>query len=109
MSKLRVIDEWPLFHAAKRRVLNSEGLDTMLANNVFHFRIKLMHLKLDLITFVFDISGLNRSVVLSYIWQTPDLAAFKLLVISGLSDSELVTVKVSAADKFQHNLLKIIT
>lgn len=58
-------------------------------------------------TFDLDISGLNKFVVLSYIRHTPDLAAFKVLVISGLSDIEFVTAMMSAADNFWQNPLKI--
>lgn len=110
-AKLLIIDDEPAFRAAIKRALYGEGYDITLANDGFQAGINLMQLKPNLITLDLDMPGLNGFEVLNYIKQTPELASLKVVVISGLAESELVKAKAAGADAvlakpFENSTLK---
>ncbi|GGW56936.1 transcriptional regulator [Alishewanella tabrizica] len=96
--KVMIIDDEPAFRAAIKRALYGLEYDITLANDGFQAGVKLMQLQPDLITLDLDMPGLNGFEVLTFIRQTPELAGLKVLVISGLSEDDLVKAKTLGAD-----------
>ncbi|WP_423186311.1 response regulator [Alishewanella sp. d11] len=98
VAKLLIIDDEPAFRAAIKRALYGKGYDITLADDGFQAGVKLMQLKPDLITLDLDMPGLNGFEVLSFIRQTPELINLKVVIISGLAESELEKAKALGAD-----------
>lgn len=97
-ERLLVIDDDQVYRNAIRRMLLSEGYQLDFAADGFQAGVKIFSVKPDLITLDLSMPGLDGFEVLRFIRQQPELAAVKILVISGLSQTELEKAKMLGAD-----------
>lgn len=97
-ERVLVIDDEQSYRNAIRRVLFSEGYQLDFAADGFQAGVKIVSAKPDLITLDLSMPGLDGFEVLRFIRQQPELVAVKILVISGLAQTELEKAKVLGAD-----------
>jgi two-component system, OmpR family, response regulator VicR len=97
-ERVLVIDDEQSYRNAIRRVLFSEGYQLDFAADGFQAGVKVFSAKPDLITLDLSMPGLDGFEVLRFIRQQPELAAVKILVISGLAQTELEKAKMLGAD-----------
>jgi excisionase family DNA binding protein len=97
-ERVLVIDDEPAYRQAIRRVLFGAGYQIDLAADGFQAGVKLINWKPDVITLDLSMPGLDGFEVLSFIRQQPELAAVRILVISGLDAAELAKARAMGAD-----------
>jgi len=97
-ARILVIDDETSYRQAIRRVLSSSGYQLDFAADGFQAGVKISSGKPDLITLDLSMPGMDGFDVISYIRQQPDLADMRILVISGLSASELAQAQTLGAD-----------
>lgn len=92
-----VVDDEVAYRRAILRVLQSGGFNVMMAADGFQAGV-LLHNKPAVMTLDLQMPGLDGFEVLKYIRQHPELNQTKILVISGLGQTELDKALVSGAD-----------
>ena len=97
-DRVLVIDDEVSFRKAIRRVLFSAGYQLDFAADGFQAGVKIMSGKPDLVTLDLSMPGLDGFEVLKFIREQPELAAVRILVISGLEQSELDRAKQLGAN-----------
>lgn len=84
-----VIDDEQSYRNAIRRVLFDQGYQLDFAEDGFQAGLKISSLKPDLITLDLSMPGLDGFEVIRYIREQPELQALRILVISGLAQTDL--------------------
>ena len=97
-ERVLVIDDEPAYRNAIRRVLFGAGYQLEFAADGFQAGVKISNWKPDVITLDLSMPGLDGFEVLSFIRQQPELAAVRILVISGLGAEELARARALGAD-----------
>ncbi len=97
-ARILVIDDELSYRNAIRRVLFGAGYQLDFAADGFQAGVKISTGKPDLITLDLSMPGLDGFEVLSFIRQQPELAAVRILVISGLGPEELAKARTLGAD-----------
>ncbi len=93
-----VIDDDAGIRAAIRRVLLSQHYRCSEAADGFQAGLLLSRDKPDLITLDLSMPGLDGFEVLTYLRQQPEFASLKVLVISGLGNTDLAKALALGAD-----------
>ncbi|WP_031565070.1 response regulator [Rheinheimera texasensis] len=97
-ARILVIDDEMAYRNAIRRVLFGAGYQLDFAADGFQAGVKISTGKPDLVTLDLSMPGLDGFEVLSFIRQQPELAAVRILVISGLGPDELAKARALGAD-----------
>jgi two-component system, OmpR family, response regulator VicR len=97
-ARILVIDDELAYRNAIRRVLFAAGYHLDFAADGFQAGVKISTGQPDLITLDLSMPGLDGFEVLSFIRQQPELAAVRILVISGLGPQELNKARALGAD-----------
>lgn len=97
-ARILVIDDEASYRQAIRRVLFGAGYQLDFAADGFQAGVKISSGRPDLITLDLSMPGMDGFDVIRYIRQQADLADMRILVISGLSASELATARALGAD-----------
>jgi len=97
-DRVLVIDDELAYRNAIRRVLFGAGYQLDFAADGFQAGVKIFSAKPDLITLDLSMPGLDGYEVLKFIREQPELAAVRILVISGLGEAELQQAKLLGAD-----------
>ena len=84
-----VVDDEPAIARALQRVLRKHGLVAEVAADGFQAGTKLMKDRPLLVTLDLSMPGLSGYDVLSFVRETPEIAATKILVISALGGEAL--------------------
>jgi len=87
--KVLVVDDEPAIARALQRVLRKHGLVAEVAADGFQAGTKLMKDRPLLVTLDLSMPGLSGYDVLSFVRETPEIAATKILVISALGGEAL--------------------
>jgi two-component system response regulator VicR len=98
MDRVLVIDDELSYRNAIRRVLFGAGYQLEFAADGFQAGVKIFSAKPDLITLDLSMPGLDGFEVLKFIREQPELAAVRILVISGLEQTELDKARQLGAD-----------
>jgi excisionase family DNA binding protein len=93
-----VIDDEIGYLNALRRLLSKNDFEVITAQDGFVAGVSLLSLKPDLVTLDLNMPALDGFEVLSYIRNHPELNQIKVIVISGMSDSDLAKAKALGAD-----------
>ncbi len=93
-----VVDDEVAYRRAILRVLQSGGFNVMMAADGFQAGVLLLHHKPAVMTLDLQMPGLDGFEVLKYIRQHPELKQTKILVISGLGQTELDKALAAGAD-----------
>lgn len=88
-DRVLVIDDELSYRNAIRRVLFGAGYQLDFAADGFQAGVKIFSSKPNLITLDLSMPGLDGFEVLKFIREQPELAAVRILVISGLGQAEL--------------------
>lgn len=97
-ERVLVIDDELSYRNAIRRVLFSAGYQLDFAADGFQAGVKIFSTKPDLITLDLSMPGLDGFEVLKFIREQPELAAVRIIVISGLEQTELEKARQLGAD-----------
>lgn len=97
-ARVLVIDDELSYRNAIRRVLYSAGYQLDFAADGFQAGVKIFSTKPDLITLDLSMPGLDGFEVIKFIREQPELAAVRILVISGLEQTELEKARQLGAD-----------
>jgi excisionase family DNA binding protein len=97
-DRVLVIDDELSYRNAIRRVLFGAGYQLDFAADGFQAGVKIFSAKPDLITLDLSMPGLDGFEVLKFIREQPELAAVRILVISGLEQTELDKARQLGAD-----------
>lgn len=97
-ERVLVIDDEQSYRNAIRRVLFAAGYQLDFAADGFQAGVKISSLKPDLITLDLSMPGLDGFEVIRFIREQPELAATRILVISGLAQQELDKALTLGAD-----------
>lgn len=87
--KILVIDDEPTIRAALSRLLEKEGYEVHLSADGSDASGKLLEIQPELIVLDLNMAEMSGFLVLSFIRDTPHLAATKIIVLSGL-DTEAI-------------------
>ncbi|MCT7943984.1 response regulator [Shewanella septentrionalis] len=97
-SILIIDDELSMLNAL-RRALHSTPFSISSAQDGFQAGVKIIAEKPDLILLDLSLPGIDGYEVIQFIRQRPDLAKLKILVLSGLSPTELAeSIRLGADD-----------
>jgi CheY-like chemotaxis protein len=88
-KRILIIDDETEIRNAIRRVLTKGGYVIDTATDGFQAGVKILRDKPNLITLDLSMPGLDGFDVLTFIRAQPEIADIKIVVISGLSDTEL--------------------
>lgn len=88
-DRVLVIDDELSYRNAIRRVLFGAGYQLDFAADGFQAGVKIFSSKPNLITLDLSMPGLDGFEVLKFIREQPELAAVRILVLSGLGQAEL--------------------
>lgn len=97
-ERVLVIDDELSYRNAIRRVLFGAGYQLDFAADGFQAGVKIFSSKPDLITLDLSMPGLDGFEVLKFIREQPELAAVRIIVISGLEQAELAKARQLGAD-----------
>ncbi len=97
--KVLIVDDEPAIARAIQRVLRSNGFVTEVAVDGFQGGTKLMKERPLLMTLDLSMPGLSGYDVLSFVRETPEIAATKIIVISALGPEALQKAKEMGADE----------
>lgn len=97
-TTILVVDDEVAYRRAILRVLQSGGFNVIMAEDGFQAGVLLLHHKPAVMTLDLQMPGLDGFEVLKYIRQHPDLNQTKILVISGLGQTELDRALAAGAD-----------
>ena len=98
VTTVLVVDDEVAYQRAIQRVLKSSGYEVLLAADGFQAGVLLLQNKPALMTLDLQMPGLNCFEVLKFIRHHPELNQLKILVISGLGQTELDKAKEAGAD-----------
>ena len=93
-----IVDDEVAYRRAILRVLQSGGFNVMMAEDGFQAGVLLLRHKPAVMTLDLQMPGLDGFEVLKFIRQHPELSQTKILVISGLGQTELDRAKAAGAD-----------
>lgn len=93
-----VVDDEVAYRRAILRVLQSGGFNVMMAADGFQAGALLLQHKPAVMTLDLQMPGLDGFEVLKFIRQHPEINQIKILVISGLGQTELDKAKAAGAD-----------
>lgn len=93
-----VVDDEIYYRNAIMRVLQPAGFGVVMASDGFQAGVLLLQHKPAVMTLDLQMPGLDGFEVLKYIRQNPELSQLKILVISGLAQSELDRAKAAGAN-----------
>jgi excisionase family DNA binding protein len=94
-----VVDDEVAYRRAILRVLQSGGFNVMMAADGFQAGALLLQHKPAVMTLDLQMPGLDGFEVLKFIRQHPEINQIKILVISGLGQTELDKAKAAGADE----------
>ncbi|MGI2169933.1 response regulator [Shewanella sp. MF05960] len=97
-KRILIIDDETEIRNAIRRVLAKGGYVIDTATDGFQAGVKVLRDKPNLITLDLSMPGLDGFDVLTFIRAQPEIADIKIVVISGLSDTELQKALVLGAN-----------
>lgn len=97
VTTVLVVDDEAAYRRAISRVLQSAGFNVMMAQDGFQAGVLLRH-KPAVMTLDLQMPGLNGFEVVKYIRQHSELNQTKILVISGLGQTELERALEAGAD-----------
>ncbi len=97
VTTVLVVDDEAAYRRAISRVLQTAGFNVMMAEDGFQAGVLLQH-KPAVMTLDLQMPGLNGFEVLKYIRQHSELSQTKILVISGLGQTELERALEAGAD-----------
>lgn len=99
-AKILLIDDEPAYLRALRRVFSGKGYQISTAQDGFAAGVSLMANVPDLLTLDINMPGLDGYEVLQYIRDTDLLKHIKVIVISGLGETELKKAMALGADAY---------
>ncbi|ESE43012.1 response regulator [Shewanella decolorationis S12] len=98
-KSILIIDDELSMRNALKRALQSTPYTILFAQDGFQAGVKIIAEKPDLILLDLSLPGLDGFEVIQFIRQRQDLATLKILVLSGLSSTELVeSIRLGADD-----------
>ncbi|QDZ91224.1 response regulator [Shewanella decolorationis] len=98
-KSILIIDDELSMRNALKRALQSTPYTILFAQDGFQAGVKIIAEKPDLILLDLSLPGLDGFEVIQFIRQRSDLATLKILVLSGLSSTELVeSIRLGADD-----------
>jgi CheY-like chemotaxis protein len=98
-KSILIIDDELSMRNALKRALQSTPYSILFAQDGFQAGVKIIAEKPDLILLDLSLPGLDGFEVIQFIRQRSDLATLKILVLSGLSSTELVeSIRLGADD-----------
>lgn len=98
-KSILIIDDELSMRNALKRALQSTPYTILFAQDGFQAGVKIIAEKPDLILLDLSLPGLDGFEVIQFIRLRPDLATLKILVLSGLSSTDLVeSIRLGADD-----------
>jgi len=102
LKKVLIVDDDLSMAKSLQRILIQDGFETVIANNGFSAGALLAGFAPTIMTLDLQMPGMNGFEVIRYVRETPKFTHLKILVVSGLEESELArSIRSGANDAMQ--------